>query len=191
MIKAIYFDFSKVIATSGYLQWANNHITDPLNITLIEMAFRKLDLGNISRSNLEDLLSEITSIPAERIRTDAEGLISINSDMVELIKNLKKSYEVALLSNYAYEILEPILSSNDLNDLFDEIIISSRLGVAKPDKAIFEAGLVSLGILPKEALFIDNSHINVSAANTYGINSILFASYDQLVKDLKNYNIVA
>ena len=53
---------------------------------------------------------------------------------------------------------------------FDVLVWSYRLGVAKPDPAIYRYALDKLGTLPGETLFIDDRPANVDAAQALGMS---------------------
>lgn len=83
----------------------------------------------------------------------------------------KKDYSDALLTLLAvsgYKIgmvsnTEALLTAHDLEvlrlpDVFDSLVLSSAVGVKKPDRRIFEIALDELGVQPEQAVFIGNSY---------------------------------
>ena len=71
-----------------------------------------------------------------------------------------------------------------LNRLFSKIYCSADLGMAKPNKDIFEYALKDLGKKEQDVIFIDNQEINVEMANSLGIKTIHFKGIGQLKKEL-------
>lgn len=55
---------------------------------------------------------------------------------------------------------------------FDELVYSSQVGIRKPNPAIFEIALAKLGVVPAEALVLDDSLGNTEAAEQLGLQAI-------------------
>ena len=55
--------------------------------------------------------------------------------------------------------------------MFDRLYLSYRMGLAKPDRPIFDAMLADLELDAGEVLFLDDNQPNVDAAITAGIVS--------------------
>jgi len=108
----------------------------------------------------------------------------IDLDLLSYIKQLRRRFKTALLTNSSYEYLEPIIANMKLERFFDEIVISSRVGMIKPDLAIFSYTLNRLGVDSHETIFIDDRLSNVTAARQMGIKSVLYTSFDQLRSEL-------
>ena len=58
-------------------------------------------------------------------------------------------------------------------ELMNVITDSSALGVRKPDPAIYTHTLTELGVEPHEAVFVDDTAINVEAAAALGMHGVL------------------
>ncbi|MFP5275759.1 MAG: HAD family hydrolase [Acidobacteriota bacterium] len=67
---------------------------------------------------------------------------------------------------------------------FDVLVWSYRLGVAKPDEAIYQHTLKELDVAPEQALFIDDKRPNIEAAQKLGLRAHLFTTADRLRDDL-------
>ena len=63
---------------------------------------------------------------------------------------------------------------------FDHVFVSARLGMVKPDRAIFEHVLEELGARPEDVTFVDDRAANIEAAAELGIRSVLFTSVEEL-----------
>ena len=69
-------------------------------------------------------------------------------------------------------------------DLFDVVFCSGDEGVAKPDVTAFDITLNRLGVIPEEAVFIDDTLCHVEAARKLGLTGILFVTTEALEKEL-------
>lgn len=110
--------------------------------------------------------------------------------MRPIIKELKKSHKVVLLSNQNSEAHRVFEKKFGLPKLFDEQIVSGRVGVKKPDPKIFSILLQSQNSKPSQTIFVDDDAANVEAAKKLGIKAVQFVSPDQLVKDFKRIGIL-
>jgi hypothetical protein len=71
--------------------------------------------------------------------------------------------------------------------LFDGEYTSFDVGMIKPELGYYRHVLGSLGLTnPKSAIFVDDKVTNVSAAQSFGIQGIVFESADALMRQLRN-----
>lgn len=97
--------------------------------------------------------------------------------MVELVRELRgRGVRIAALSNsegHLQELLEEI----ELAPLFDAIIDSGRVGVAKPDPRIFALTIEALGVRPDVIVHVGDSwSADVEGALAAGWNAIWYQS---------------
>ncbi|HLG91218.1 MAG TPA: HAD-IA family hydrolase [Candidatus Saccharimonadales bacterium] len=97
---------------------------------------------------------------------------------------LKPRYKIAIISNALADFIPEILSQEDIN-LFDDIVISHRVGVAKPEPAIYEISLGNLGVRANEAVFTDDTEVFCVAARSLGMQAILYENFEQTKNDLE------
>jgi epoxide hydrolase-like predicted phosphatase len=187
VIKVIIFDFFDVIHGDPYKTWLKNHgFRREGNYAEIS---NKLDRGEIKLDEFLELLSQASGESSDLIM-DEFGLVpKIDHAVVNLVDKLHKHYRTALLSNAPSASLRKTINDNDLAKHFDEIVISSEVGLIKPNKEIFELITTRLNIDPSEALFIDDSEHHVAGAEKAGIKSIQFISLEQLIDDLADAGI--
>jgi putative hydrolase of the HAD superfamily len=98
----------------------------------------------------------------------------IDQELVADIRAYRQRFKTALLSNYS-DAMRPMLSGPwRMDGAFDEIVISCEVRMIKPDPAIFHYTLNKLGILPHEAIFIDDRENNVASAQAYGLQAFQY-----------------
>lgn len=96
-------------------------------------------------------------------------------------------YQLGLISNWDQSARE-VLSRNDLEELFDEIIISSEVGVEKPNPAIFELALARGKVTAEQSLYVgDNYYDDVRGCRQVGIHCLLINPYNNLGIEELNY----
>ncbi|MFQ5831001.1 MAG: HAD family hydrolase, partial [Candidatus Methylomirabilia bacterium] len=95
----------------------------------------------------------------------AQHLIAEN---VALVGALRPPYRIALLSN-ADSSLPDRLKNGGIDGLFDAVVCSAKVGMAKPEPAIYRLASDRLGLLPEECVFVDDHAPNVAAAEEVGM----------------------
>jgi putative hydrolase of the HAD superfamily len=109
----------------------------------------------------------------------------LNRDVVALIEALRRRYRVALLSN-ADERLESVLRERyGIAHLFDPLIVSACVGLAKPDPAVYLLTAERAGVPPQACVFVDDHPKNAAAAGEVGMLGIHFTGYEPLVQALR------
>ncbi|GFR97576.1 HAD family hydrolase [Elysia marginata] len=110
-------------------------------------------------------------------------------ETVEVLKSLidSKLYQVLALTNWSAETFPMALERFDFLHWFEGIVISGEEKMKKPSKEIYQLTLDRFSALPEASLFIDDRQINIEAANTLGLNTILFESAEQLREELKAF----
>ncbi len=105
-------------------------------------------------------------------------------ELIEIIKDLKKkNYKIGILSNYSITLREKLTRLNII-DLFDEVIISSEVGLQKPQPEIFEIVFNKFNIKNNEMVFIDDTKRSLEGADKIGYVPILYTDNKTLRSDL-------
>lgn len=87
---------------------------------------------------------------------------------IELIRKLRPAYKTQVLSN-ADNTLRDKLRAIDVHDLFDDIVVSGEVRVAKPERRIYSLAAERIGLAPAECVFVDDLEPNVIAARGAGM----------------------
>lgn len=95
----------------------------------------------------------------------------------ELVAELAKSgRELYAISNFNGEVWPATLDAFPVLNSFKDIVISSFVGVCKPDPRIFALALRRFGVAAADCLFIDDVAANVDGAKAAGIAAVQFTS---------------
>ncbi len=78
-----------------------------------------------------------------------------------------------LLTNNAKEFEEFWMPLIPIDELFDDVVDSSAVGMRKPAREIYQLALERLGVDASEAVFVDDAPGNVAGAEALGIASVL------------------
>lgn len=113
----------------------------------------------------------------------ASGRGDIDSEMVELVRQLRLQVPVGLLSNATDRLAED-LEHHGLHDAFDVVLSSAQLRMAKPDPAIFRHAAAAMGQQPADCFFADDLADNVEGARSIGMRAAVFTSRQELEAEL-------
>lgn len=140
--------------------------------------FGNLEEGKITA---EDFRSKLSSLTGHELTFDEckHAWLGYRKDVpqrnLDLLKELRaKGYRLILLSNTNPFMMDWALSSefdgkgSSLNDYFDALYLSYRLGIMKPAPDFFRQVLDNENILPEETLIVDDGPRNVEAAGKLG-----------------------
>ena len=143
--------------------------------------WHRIERGEVSMvdARLEILeLAKAAGIDVDPFVLMAKNLLpnkSGNPIVLEAVHRLHRvGVKVGLVTNNAIEIRERWRSILPLDELFDDVVDSSEVGIRKPDPAIYRLALERLGDIPAEsALFLDDLQQNLDAAESVGMHGIL------------------
>jgi HAD superfamily hydrolase (TIGR01509 family) len=106
--------------------------------------------------------------------------------IVALIKKIRKTYNVACLTNTEPEIAK-INRQTGLFNLFDKSYLSTEIGDMKPNPRIYKKVINDLKTRPSEIIYIDDRIENVKAGRRQGLNSIHYKGYNELEREVRRY----
>jgi len=110
---------------------------------------------------------------------------------LELLQELRGAgYALHALTNWSAEKFTVAERRFDFATWFDQVVVSGREGICKPDPAIFHILLDRIGRSATDCLFVDDSEANVRAAERLGLTAILFLSPEQLSDELRQLGIL-
>lgn len=100
-------------------------------------------------------------------------MILTDEGMAFVRKCKKQGNKLFVLSNFNKESFELLRKQNkEFFDLFDGMIISGDIGLAKPDPAIFNCLLEKYELDPKDCIFLDDQKENLQTAEKMGIRGL-------------------
>ena len=122
------------------------------------------------------------------VRVDVAGWMTLNPRTLPALITFAThaGVRLALLSN-APEPLATAIDHSRWSPSFDRRFYSCRLGLAKPDPAVYEAVLDDLGATPQSVLFIDDRAENTRAATALGLQAVRFTSAEDLPGQLEDW----
>lgn len=102
----------------------------------------------------------------------------IPESRIKMLIDLRRHYRIFLLSNiyddaWAHATREVESKGYTLSECFDQLFLSHKMQLAKPDAAIFNEVCRQAEIVPDETLFFDDSRENIEAACKLGFHAHL------------------
>ena len=201
MVKAIIFDFGGVLLRTenldGRLKWEEKlglGYRQAEEVVFNSEMGRKAQHGEISYAELWQWVGEHFQLsPEERkqFETDFWAGDVLDQNLVQLIRDLQKNYQTALISNAFNDLRDTLENTFNIADIFDVIVISSEEGVMKPKPDLYEITLKQLGVTAEEAVFIDDFAHNIDGANAVGMAGIHFTPTINLAEELSKLGVSA
>ena len=105
-------------------------------------------------------------------RTTAPG---VHWMIVHKMRELKAhGLRIGLLTNNVKEFGDNWRAMFPIDELCEDVVDSSHVGMRKPDRAIYELTCDRLGVKPGEAIFVDDNVDNIEAAREFGLHAVHF-----------------
>ena len=100
-------------------------------------------------------------------------VLSPYPEVKEVLKKLKeKEYRLAVLSNGTPALLNELVKSNDLENIFDDLFSVEEVRIYKPDSKVYDMPIKKYQIKPDEVAFLSANTWDVSGGGNYGYNAI-------------------
>jgi len=187
MIKAIIFDFFGVLVTEGFRRFCDKYF--PHDQQKRRQALDLVtahDWGKISQKEYMSGLAGLADVDEAVVAAHMEDN-QPNEPLLEFIKEeLKPDYKIGVLSNSGDDYLSQILDPEDTK-MFDDIVLSFRYGMVKPQVEIFEFAAKRLNVKTSECIFIDDSPSHCEGSERAGMQAVLykdFPSFKQQIEKL-------
>ena len=84
----------------------------------------------------------------------------------------KKNFKLAILSNGTPDLLNELVESNNLNNLFNDLFSIEEVKIYKPDPSVYELPVKKYKIKSGEITFLSANTWDVSGGGNFGYNSI-------------------
>lgn len=193
MINTIIFDNNGVLTYSDAERTIPNFahyfgISEEYLKSFFDEQAQDMDQGLITTYEFYQHLAKITGKPYDpnELKTIQINGHQPRPGMFELLEELKGKYKLVILTNFG--------------DIFDEcneqiwhferyfkpqnIFLSCKMKMRKPEPEIYKICLNSLGCKPEEVVFIDDREQNLGPAKKLGMQTILFKTPEKLTKEL-------
>ena len=155
--------------------FANYWRTTQLEYTWLRSLMRRhKDFWQITEDSLDKSMNFYNI--DNSMRSELLNLYKVLSPFTEVRDTLKKlkqsNYKLAILSNGTPDLLNELVVSNQLKDIFDDIFSVEEAGIFKPDSKVYDLPINKYNIEKSEVLFLSANTWDVSGAGNYGYNTV-------------------
>ena len=155
--------------------FANFWRTTQLEYTwLRSLMDRHKDFWQITEDSLDKSIKVFNIDPSMRNELlNLYKILSPYKEVPETLKTLKeKKFKLAILSNGTPSLLDELVKSNHLDNLFDDIFSIEQVGVYKPSSRVYDMPIKKYNINKSEVAFLSANTWDVSGSGNYGYQSI-------------------
>ena len=206
MIKAVFWDFGGVITSSPFESFnrfeANNRLPENFLRTVNSTnpdnnAWAKLEKTEVGIEEFSDLFLEESKalghpVPGKEVIALLKG--EVRPEMINALNIIKGKMIQACLTNNIQAMDKEFVGNvsasgkhNEIMELFDFVIESSKENVRKPDPEFYFLACRRANIEPTEAIFLDDLGINLKPARELGMTTIKVIEVDSALKELESY----
>ena len=155
--------------------FANYWRTTQLEYTwLRSLMNRHKDFWQITEDSLDKSMKAFKIDPSMRNELlDLYKILSTFPEVKEVLQNLKKKdYKLAILSNGTPALLNELVTSNNLDNIFDDIFSIEEVKVYKPNSKVYDIPVKKYQIQKNEVAYLSANTWDVSAGGNYGFNPV-------------------
>ena len=123
----------------------------------LDKSMKAFKIDNSMRDELLNLYKTLSTFP----------------EVKEVLNNLKeKNYKLAILSNGTPSLLNELVKSNNLNNIFADIFSIEEVEIYKPDSRVYDLPINKYQIQENEVAFLSANTWDVSGGGNYGYNAV-------------------
>ena len=197
MIRAVIFDMGGVILRTEKQderrKWEMQLGLQPSELERAVFGSEASARASIGQAQESDVWKSVASrfglnnAQLHEFRRDFFAGDQVDALLTQFIRDLRPRYKTAILSNAWLNARAAITQKFGMGDAVDAIIISAEEGIAKPDARIYHLAAKRLGVLPQEAIFVDDMPENTQAADALGMRGVRFKNTAQAIAEVKKY----
>ena len=155
--------------------FANFWRTTQLEYTwLRSLMERHKDFWQITEDSLDKSMKAFNIDPL--MKNELLNLYKVLSpfkEVPEVLKALKeKNFKLAILSNGTPALLNELVKSNNMNNIFDDLFSIEQVRIYKPDSKVYDMPINKYCIEKNEVAFLSANTWDVSGGGNYGYQSI-------------------
>ncbi len=126
------------------------------------------DRLGLPRERGAGLVDEMVALMHDNLRQQVEG----RPGAVELVERLRGRTRLGLASNSPRHLVDTALATARIADAFDAIVTSDDVEQSKPAPDLYLLACERLGVLPADALALEDSPSGIAAAKAAGLTCI-------------------
>ncbi len=199
MIKTVIFDIGNVLAGFAWKEYFDRfsyseEVKERIGRATVQSpVWNEYDRGNLSDEEVvEAFIKNDPGIEKELRESlnNISGMLVRYDYAIPWVRALKQSgYQVLVLSNFSHKAVADCGEVLDFLPFTDGGILSYQDHVIKPQPEIYDLLMERYGLVPEECVFMDDTLVNVEAAQKAGIHGIHFRDKEQAEKELHDLGV--
>ncbi len=199
MIKTVIFDIGNVLAGFAWKEYFDRfsyseEVKERIGRATVQSpVWNEYDRGNLSDEEVvEAFIKNDPGIEKELRESlnNISGMLVRYDYAIPWVRALKQSgYQVLVLSNFSHKAVADCGEVLDFLPFTDGGILSYQDHVIKPQPEIYDLLMERYGLVLEECVFMDDTLVNVEAAQKAGIHGIHFRDKEQAEKELHDLGI--
>lgn len=198
MITTVVFDLGKVLVSwDPYEAFADRWTREQFDEYHTEIDFPAFNHEQDAGRSFADARAELAATVPHRaadfdhyVANFARTLGGPVEGTTELVDELREAgIRVLGLTNWAAENFHEAARSAPVIDRLEDVLVSGREGVAKPDPAIYNLLIERFDLEPARTVFIDDTIVNVEAAARAGLVALHFTDAATLRDELRSHGL--
>lgn len=186
MKRLIIFDCFGVIFEEVAPPFIKKYLPEKEAEELKEKLFVPADKGQVSYEELLDNMAEALKLERAEMVEHWNSLFRVQTEIIPFIEKLKEKNTVALLSNAPTGVVERLFKEHNLERFFDKMVVSSAVGMVKPDFEIYEYCVSLFSETFDEVYMIDDNFSNLERLHQIGIKAVHYKGTESL-EELINF----
>ncbi len=198
MVQAVIFDFGGVMTSSPFEAFARYeaarglprdfirtvNATNPDDNAWARLERREIGIADFDRHFRAEALALGHDVPGGDILPLLSG--DLRPGMVAALKACKAAFRVGCITNNIGGDDDPVAhhAVREVLALFEVVVESSKVGLRKPDPAIYLMACEALGVAPADCVYLDDLGINCKPAAALGMHAIKVTGEAQALADL-------
>lgn len=185
MIRAVIFDcFGVLYVDSSHYFYERSGVDYPKLERDLHELHRAYDRGWSTFDQYTLGVAELTGLDVAHVRHNIHGKVQRNQTLIDYSQQLRANYKIGLLSNIGSGGMEAFFTAQQRAELFDAVVLSSDVGMAKPDPEIFQLMADRLGVGVEECLMIDDAESNCDGARAAGMQAMMYTETTEAIANL-------
>lgn len=182
-IKFIYTDMNGVLLRHYHRAFSTVARETQCGLDQVQVAMWHLDdrmnKGEMTTEDFNRAMAESLGVDHVDWKRHYMNAVKPIKEMHQLLKDLSPRYKIGMMTNTAPGYVKELGELGLLPDVkLDAIIDSSEVGMLKPDPKMYELAEKEAGFKGDEILFIDDSRINLTAADKFDWRIVWFDTFD-------------
>jgi len=194
--KGLILDFGGVVTTDFYGALNAFSVRAGLDAGAFVRALREVPVGRkalaaaergqVSQRDFEVTMGRLLGLDDNGLLAKALADLGPRTEVIDLTRRARaKGVRVAALSNSWGTGGHDPYAGWGLDQMFDAVVISDRVGLRKPSPEIYELTAAKIGLSPGECLFVDDTEHNLPAARDLGMGTLFFTAADGEVAEIE------